>query len=190
MMFMSAYFSGSETALTAANRSRIHHLETEGNRRARMVARLMEDREHLIGAILLGNNIVNIFAATLAGYAFSQAFGEAGIAYATVVMTALVVIFAEVLPKTYAIRRPERFALAIAPTMIVLVRVLAPVTSAVQWLVMSILSTMGVRHADDGAPSEQEIRGALALYKHEGGLVKSRTRHAGQHPGLGPGRGR
>ena len=88
MMFMSGFFSGSETALTAANRSRIHHLEIEGNRRARLVVRLMEDREHLIGAILLGNNMVNIFAATLAGYAFSQVFGEAGVIYATIVMTA------------------------------------------------------------------------------------------------------
>jgi Mg2+/Co2+ transporter CorB len=172
MMAMSAFFSGSETALTAANRSRIHHLELEDNKRARLVARLMEDREHLIGAILLGNNMVNIFASTLAGYAFSQTFGQAGVVYATVVMTALVVIFAEVMPKTYAIRRPETFALAVAPTMTVLVRVLAPVTSAVQWLVVSMLGLIGVRHGEDGAPSEEEIRGALALYKHEGGLVK------------------
>jgi len=172
MMFMSGFFSGSETALTAANRSRIHHLEIDGNRRAHLVVRLMEDREHLIGAILLGNNMVNIFASTLAGYAFSQAFGEAGVIYATLIMTALVVVFAEVLPKTYAIRNPEGFALAVAPTMTVLVKVLAPVTSSVQWLVFSILRLMGARHDVDGAPSEQEIRGALALYKHEGGLVK------------------
>ena len=172
MMFLSGFFSGSETALTAANRSRIHHLEMGGNRRARMVTHLMEDREHLIGAILLGNNLVNIFASTLAGYAFSQTFGKAGVAYATIVMTALVVIFAEVLPKTYAIRAPERFALAIAPTMSVMVRILAPVTSAVQWLVVSILRLIGGTHENDEAPSEQEIRGALALYKHEGGLVK------------------
>ena len=173
MMFLSGYFSGSETALTAANRSRIHHLELDGNRRARLVARLMEDREHLIGAILLGNNMVNIFAATLAGYAFSQAFGEAGVIYATIVMTALVVIFAEVLPKTYAIRNPEAFSLAVAPTMTVMVKILAPVTLAVQWLVFWILRLIGVRHGDDGTPSEEEIRGTLALYKHEGGLVKN-----------------
>jgi len=172
MMFLSAFFSGSETALTAANRSRIHHLEIDGNRRAHLVAALMEDREHLIGAILLGNNTVNIFASTLAGYAFSQAFGQAGVVYATIVMTAMVVIFAEVMPKTYAIRKPETFALAVAPTMTVLVRVLSPVTSAVQWLVISILQLVGIRRGEDEAPSEQEIRGALALYKHEGGLVK------------------
>ena len=172
MMFLSAFFSGSETALTAANRSRIHHLEIDGNRRAHLVASLMEDREHLIGAILLGNNTVNIFASTLAGYAFSQIFGKAGVVYATIVMTALVVIFAEVLPKTFAIRKPERFALAVAPTMTVLVKVLGPVTSTVQWLVISILHLVGSRRGDDEAPSEQEIRGALALYKHEGGLVK------------------
>ncbi len=172
MIILSAFFSGSETALTATNRSLIHHLEIEGNRRARLVSRLIGDREHLIGAILLGNNLVNIFASTLAGYAFSQMFGEAGIVYATVVMTALVVVFAEVMPKTLAIRKPERFALTIAPVMSVLVRILAPVTSAIQWLVIVIFRLIGVRDSDGNATSEAEIRGALALYKHEGGLVK------------------
>ena len=171
-LLLSALFSGSETALTAANRSRIHHLEMEGNKRARTVNHLMRDREHLIGAILLGNNVVNIFAASVASFAFTQAFGEAGVAYATGIMTVLVLIFAEVMPKTYAIRNAEKVALAVAPTMKWIVLILSPITGTVRWLVMMVFRLIGAHHDGSGTPSEAEIRGALALYKHEGGLVK------------------
>ncbi len=171
-LLLSAFFSGSETALTAANRSRIHHLEMEGNKRARTVNHLMRDREHLIGAILLGNNVVNIFAASVASFAFTQAFGEAGVAYATGIMTVLVLIFAEVMPKTYAIRNAEKVALFVAPPMKWIVRLLSPVTGTIRWLVMLIFRMIGAHQDGSGTPSEEEIRGALALYKHEGGLVK------------------
>jgi len=171
-LLLSAFFSGSETALTAANRSRIHHMEMEGDKRARTVNHLMRDREHLIGAILLGNNVVNIFAASVASFAFTQAFGEAGVAYATGIMTVLVLIFAEVMPKTYAIRNAEKVALAVAPPMKWIVRLLSPVTGTIRWVVMVIFRLIGAHHDGAGTPSEEEIRGALALYKHEGGLVK------------------
>ena len=171
-LLFSAFFSGSETALTAANRSRIHHLEMEGDKRARTVNHLMRDREHLIGAILLGNNVVNIFAASVASFAFTQAFGEAGVAYATGIMTVLVLIFAEVMPKTYAIRNAEKVALFVAPPMKWIVRLLSPITGTIRWLVMMIFRLIGAHQDGSGTPSEEEIRGALALYKHEGGLVK------------------
>jgi len=171
-LLLSAFFSGSETALTAANRSRIHHMEMEGDKRARTVNHLMRDREHLIGAILLGNNVVNIFAASVASFAFTQAFGEAGVAYATGIMTVLVLIFAEVMPKTYAIRNAEKVALAVAPSMKWIVRLLSPVTGTIRWVVMVIFRLIGAHHDGSGAPSEEEVRSALALYKHEGGLVK------------------
>ena len=131
LLVISAFFSGSETALTAASRPRLHHLERRGNRRAGLVNRLIEHKERMIGAILLGNNAVNIFASALATGALISLVGEAGVVYATLGMTILVVIFAEVLPKTYALRHADRWALAAAPAMRAVVVVLSPITAAV-----------------------------------------------------------
>ncbi|MEE1544047.1 MAG: CNNM domain-containing protein, partial [Alphaproteobacteria bacterium] len=117
LLLTSAFFSGSETALTAASRSRLHHLAQRGNARARLVERLVARRERMIGAILLGNNAVNILASALATSLMIGLFGEAGVAYATIAMTAVIFIFAEVLPKTAAIRNAERTALTVAPVL-------------------------------------------------------------------------
>ena len=102
LLGLSAFFSGSETALTAINRATMHQLSEKGSNGARLALKLTEDNERLIGSILLGNNLVNILAASLATSLFTAAFGEAGVAWATLVMTLLVLIFAEVAPKTYA----------------------------------------------------------------------------------------
>ncbi|MEO1114509.1 MAG: CNNM domain-containing protein, partial [Pseudomonadota bacterium] len=123
LLFLSGFFSGSETALTAASRARVHQLEKTGDWRARVASRLIASRERLIGALLLGNNLVNILASALATSVFLTLFGEAGVAIATLVMTALVLIFAEVLPKTWAISNPERFALMVSPIVRVVVAV-------------------------------------------------------------------
>ena len=130
LLVVSAFFSGSETALTAASRARMHALEEDNNVRAKLVTRLLSSRERLIGALLLGNNLVNIAASALATSLFLGLFGEAGVVYATIVMTVVVVVFAEVLPKTYAILNADRMALAVAPILKVLVAVLAPVTAS------------------------------------------------------------
>src|SRR3546814_904643 len=122
LMLFSALFSGAETALTAVSRSRMHHLERKGSRNAALVRRLRDDKDMLIGAILLGNNLVNILAASLATSALIVVFGEAGVAYATVAMTLLILIFSEVLPKTFAFNHPDRLALAVAPVLVVLIR--------------------------------------------------------------------
>ena len=171
---LSALFSGSETALTAANRSRLHALERAGDRRAVRARELMGNRERLIGAILVGNNLFNVAAASMATYVFTQLVGEAGIFYATTAMTVLIVIFAEVLPKTYAIRHAERTALAVAPFMKGVVWFARPVTFALQGLVPLVLRLVGAGDRDDLKPSDEEIRGTLALFKLEGGLVKDR----------------
>ena len=100
LLLISAYFSGSETALTAASRARMHQLKRRGEKRAQSVSRLLDRRERLIGSILLGNNLVNILASALATSVLIGLFGDAGVAYATIIMTVLVLVFAEVLPKT------------------------------------------------------------------------------------------
>ena len=163
LLIVSAFFSGSETALTAASRARMHALEDDGNARAGLVNRLLESRERLIGALLLGNNLVNIAASALTTSLFLTVFGDAGVAYATLVMTALVVVFAEVLPKTYAILNADKMALAVAPALKVLVALLAPVTAALQFLVRHTLRLFGTDIDDDAEvlSAHEEIRGAI-----------------------------
>ena len=125
-LFVSAFFAASETALTGASRASMLRLSKQGNRQAAIVSQLLEMRERLIGALLLGNNIANIGASALATGIFTAWFGEVGVLYATAVMTVLVVIFAEVLPKTIAINAPDRIALLVARPMMLTLLVLGP----------------------------------------------------------------
>jgi Mg2+/Co2+ transporter CorB len=174
LLIVSGFFSGSETALTAASRAKMHALEEDGSDRARMVNRLLKIRERFIGAILLGNNLANIAASALATSVFLTLFGEAGVVYATIVMTVVVVLFAEVLPKTYAIVNPDRMALAVAPFVSFIVAVLAPVTATIQWIVRHTLRLFGANISDDAEvlSAHEEIRGAIELHHKEGGVRK------------------
>ena len=174
LLVISAFFSGSETALTAASKARMHALEQDGNRRARIVNYLLSIRERLIGAILLGNSLANIAASALATSLFLNVFGEAGVAYATLVMTVLVVLFAEVLPKTYAIVNADRMAVFVAPAVRFVVALLAPVTAAMQFLVRHTLRLFGASVGDDVEvlSAHEELRGAIDLHHKEGGVVK------------------
>src|SRR6201984_2007262 len=126
LLGVSAFFAASETALTGASRASMLRLSKQGNSDADVVSSLSEMRERLIGALLLGNNIANIGASALATGILTAWFGEVGVLYATAVMTALVVIFAEVLPKTIAFNAPDRVALLIARPMRISVYVLGP----------------------------------------------------------------
>jgi Mg2+/Co2+ transporter CorB len=175
LLVLSALFSGSETALTAVSRARLHQLERRGMRRAARVNRLIARPERLIGTILLGNNLVNILASALATSVLIALFGKAGVAYATMIMTALVVIFAEVLPKTYALNRPNRTALAAAPLISPIVTALGPVTDLIQAVVRGLLALFGarMRGKDEIADASEELRGALALHARDGAMVKS-----------------
>jgi len=135
---------------------------------------LLTIRERFIGAILLGNNLANIAASALATSLFLSFFGEAGVVYATVVMTVIVVLFAEVLPKTYAILNADRMALVVAPAVRFVVAVLAPVTAAMQWIVRHTLRLFGASISDDAEvlSAHEELRGAIDLYHKAGGVVK------------------
>ena len=174
LLVLSAFFSGSETALTAASRGKLRSQADKGNRGATRALRITEDNERLIGSVLLGNNLVNILAASLATAIFTRAFGESGVALATLVMTLLVLIFAEVLPKTYAITRPEDAASAVARPIGLVVTVFAPVVSAVRWLVRLVLRLFGVETDPDShiLAVREEIAGALHLGHSEGVVEK------------------
>src|SRR5262249_46251547 len=142
-LLASAFFAAAETALTGASRPRMHQLAQEGDHRAALVKRLQEQRDHMIGALLLGNSLSNIGASALATYVLVRMFGDAGVAYATIVMTALVLIFSEVMPKTYAINHADRVALALARPARITVAVLTPVVVAVRAIVRAVLAMFG-----------------------------------------------
>ena len=148
-LLASFFFAGSETALTASSRATMLRLQQDGNRNAGIVNRLLAARERLIGALLLGNNAVNILASSLATSVFLVWFGDVGVIYATGLMTVLVVVFAEVLPKTIAFNAPDRMALAAARPMALVVRVLGPVLVAIEWLVRNLLRLLGVRIGEE-----------------------------------------
>ncbi len=174
LIFFAGFFSASETGLTASSASNMHKMAKEGDSRATLVEKLMNDPESLIGAILLGNNLINILATVIATYIFTELFGEIGMAYATFAMTALIIIFAEVMPKTYAISNPERVSMVVAPIVNMFVIVLSPVVRLIQVISNQTLRLVGVKaEANQKVLSpHDEIRGAIDLQAHEGGIVK------------------
>ncbi|MEM5492733.1 HlyC/CorC family transporter [Hoeflea sp. AS16] len=172
---LSGFFSGSETALTAASRARMHTLETNGDARAATVNTLIERKDRLIGALLIGNNLVNILASALATSVLLSIFGDSGVAVATLTMTLLLVIFAEVLPKSWAISTPDRFAMAVAGVVKAFVVVVGPLSSFVNWIVRNIMSLFGVTFASETSmlSAHEEIRGAVDLLHREGSVIKA-----------------
>jgi magnesium and cobalt exporter, CNNM family len=174
LLIVSGFFSGSETALTAVSRARMHQLERDGSRSARDVNMLVSDRERVIGAILLGNTFFNILASSFATWFLEGEYGERAVAIATAVMTILILMFAEVLPKTLAIARTDRFALTVAQPMRVVVNLLAPIVGAVQWMVWRLLRAVGIRQeeADELVDSHEEIRGTVNLHHAEGDVER------------------
>lgn len=179
LLAFSGFFSGSETALTGASRPRMHQLASDGNKRAQTVNLLHAQQERLIGGILIGNNIVNILASALATSLMITLFGDTGVVYATIAMTALVVVFSEVLPKTYAIRHADDMALTVGPIIRVIVLILTPFTKTVELIVGVLLRLLGekVSSAEDQA-REEELRGAIRLHSdtntvnaHEGMML-------------------
>ncbi len=181
LLILAAFFAASETALTAASRARLHSLEQRGNRRAALVNSMRAHMERVIGALMLGNNLVNITASALATGALISIFGETGVIYATIVMTVLVVIFGEIMPKTVAINNPDRVALAVGPLMRAIVFILSPLTRIVQILVNAILRLFGARiRTEIGRDqAEEELRGAIDLHFTAATVDEEEVRHAG-----------
>ena len=172
---LSAFFAGSETALTAASRARMFGLEKNGDRRATTVNRLIGSRARFIGAMLLGNTIANIGASALTTSVLTSMFGDSGVLYATAVMTFVLLVFAEVLPKTIGINFPDRMSLVVARPVAFFVAAFAPVLIAVDWIVGRVLRLFGLRageHAKLMSPYE-ELKSAVDLLHREGGVERS-----------------
>ena len=149
----------------------MHQLEKDGDQRAGLVNKLISDRERLIGAILLGNNLVNILASALATSLFVSLMpGPRGVAVATAVMTVLVLVFAEVLPKTYAITRPDSMAMAVSRPIGWFVAIASWIVAGIQAIVNTTLRLLGVKPPDDAVTAEDDIRGTIDLHHSEEGL--------------------
>ena len=177
LLVFSAFFSGSETALTAASRGKLRTQADKGSRGAQRALAITEDNERLIGSVLLGNNLVNILATSLTTALFTRLFGESGVALATLVMTVLVLIFAEVLPKTYAITNAETAAARVAGPISLIITVFAPIVSLVRWLVRGVLRVFGIQTDPDShiLAVREEIAGAITL-GHSEGIVEKEDR--------------
>ncbi len=177
LLLLSAFFSGSETALLGTDWLKMRYLARKGNRRARIHQTLMERRDLLLGTILVGNNLVNIAASAIATALALATFGERGIVVATGAMTLLLLVFGEIAPKTFASQRAEFVALAVAPVFALLGRLLYPAVVTVTFLSNGLLRLFGARPEAIPRPSlsEDEIRtliteggatGAVAEGKH------------------------
>lgn len=174
LLVLSAFFSGSETALTAASRAKLKTLADKGSLGATAAMKITEDNERMIGAILLGNNVVNILSASLATALLTRILGDSGVAFATLGMTILVLIFGEVLPKTLAITFPEGVATKVAPIIKVLILLFSPIVTVVRVLVRGVLRLFGVKADPEGKilALREEIMGAIALGHSEGAVEK------------------
>ena len=177
LLIFSAFFSGSETALTAASRGKLRSAADKGSKGADQALKITEDNERLIGSVLLGNNVVNILATSLATAVLTKLVGQNGVAAATLIMTLLVLIFAEVLPKTLAITYPEAVASRVARPIALIIFVFSPIVAAVRYLVRGVLFVFGVRTDPDSniLAVREEIAGALQL-GHSEGLVQKEDR--------------
>ena len=172
---LSAFFSASETALTAASRARMHALEKNGDRRAALVNRLLASRERLIGTVLLGNTLVNIGASVLMTSILVALAGARGALYATGLMTVLLLVFAEVMPKTVAINYPDRTSLLVARVISFFVAIFGPVLIGVELLVRGFLKLVGIdtSRRQSILSGHEELKSALDLLHREGGVGRS-----------------
>lgn len=170
----SAFFSGAETALTAASRARIYTLQKSGNARAAIVNRLIAQRGRLIGAMLLGGQVVTIAASSLATNVLVGLVGDRGVVYATAIMTVLVVVFCEVLPKTIAIAYPDRVSLVFAPLVAFFVAIFSPIVATIETFVRALLSLGGLRIGERASmlSGHEELMGAVELLHREGGVAR------------------
>ncbi|MDC1051252.1 HlyC/CorC family transporter [bacterium] len=164
LIVASALFSSAETALTAVSDARMRQLANQGSKRAKVVEKLRADREGLIGSILIGNNAVNVLGSALATSFAIALFGEGGLVLATIGMTVLLVVFAEVMPKTYALKYADSYALRIAPILQVVVRVLSPLSVGINLLTTQIIRP----NPDSNETHEEELRGLIELQGRDG----------------------
>ena len=183
LIILSAFFSGSETSLTSASKPRMHNLARTGKKNAKIFEELFKNKEALICTILFANNLVNILASAIATKILIELTNNEGILYATVIMTLMILIFGELIPKTLALSKADQFALKIAPFMRILVYILYPLTVTLNFVATTLLKIFGVNYLnfkkeEVSEKREEELRGAIDLHgedssKDEKNMLKS-----------------
>ena len=166
LILISAFFSSSETALTAASDARMHQLSKKGDKRASIVKDLRSNRDLLISTLLIGNNAVNVLASALATGTAITLFGEGGVAFAAIVMTLILVIFAEVLPKSYAFKNSDIFSLRVALPVKLTVRILKPISQLIGFTVTLFFKQQ--KETTNSSNMEEELRGLIKLHSSSG----------------------
>jgi Mg2+/Co2+ transporter CorB len=172
LILSSALISCFETSITAASRARIHRLKNEGNKRAKILELLLLDREKVIGTMLLCNNAVNILASAITTSFLIKIFGDTGLVYATISMTLITIIFAEIAPKTIALKAPDQIALFFAPSINILVKIFFPFTNSIQKIIDIILGIFFKVHKKSAHMELEEIRDTVDLKHKEGTIFK------------------
>lgn len=174
LIILSAYFSGSETAMMTLNRYRLRHLASSGHKGAQRAIKLLERPDRLIGLILIGNNLVNILASAIATIIGIRLYGDMGVAIATGVLTLLVLVFAEVTPKTIAALHPERIAFPSSIILQLLLVILSPIVRIINFITSGFLRLMCIHtQGSSDALSQEELRtvvheaGALIPRRHQ-----------------------
>ena len=175
LIIISGMFSGSETSVTSVNRSKIHKLANKGDKRAKKLLKLIDSKNELISSILVGNNIVNILASVLATALLIDYFGSEGIFYSTLVMTCLIVIFAEVLPKNIALIKADRFALFFSWPLTIFVKIFYPVNLILKFLNHLVYKIFGINHKNAAHSVTEDIRNMIDMHEDEGDLHKDES---------------
>ena len=180
LLACSAFFSASETAFSSVNRIRLKNYANQGDKRAEIALKIVNDFDKALTAILIGNNIVNIASASIATIAFTKAFGASSVGFATLVMTVLVLIFGEILPKSLAKENAEKFTLAIARIMTFLIFILKPLIFLFSLIKKGVIKLLGNKNADNPSVTEEELKFIIeeiedegVLEEQEGELVRS-----------------
>lgn len=173
LIFISAYFSGSETGMMSINRYRLKHLEKQKHRGAKRVSKLLAKPDKLIGLILIGNNLVNIFATLITGIIAQRLYGDTGVFYAGLLLTLVILIFAEITPKTLAALYPEKVAFPSSLILTLLLKLLLPIVVAVNWITNGILAMLGIssEQREQHSLSSEELR---TVVNESGAMLKSR----------------
>ena len=169
LVILSAFFSGSETSLTSASKPRMHNLAKTGKKNAKIFEYLFKNKELLICTILFANNLVNVLASALATKMLIELTNTDGILYATIIMTLMILVFGELIPKTLALSKADNYALKIAPFMKFLVILLYPLTITLNFFVSILLKLVGVNYSsfkkeEISEKREEELRGAIDLH--------------------------
>lgn len=174
LIVISSILSGTKAGMTAASRARLNSLAASGNRRAKLAERLILHKDRLIGALLIGNNLVKVLACALATALLLDIFGDIGILYTTIAMTVLIVVFAEVLPQSWALARPEAYSLFVAPFARLMVFLFGALSSSTNWLVRKVLSIVGfdMAHGTPLLSAQDELRETVATLHRDGGVIK------------------